>query len=232
MEAQDRARWFGSLQTGSRDASGQLYRRSRYYDPNTGHFTQSDPIGLAGGLNTYGFAGGDPVSYGDPYGLKVCAKTPGLKQALSDAFQMQIVWDKDCVSSAEPESDSDSYSELQQQFLGMVQAKNTWNIRWASRGSGSRHEPNLMRNRSVYEVKIDAAQIGARYETLGRGYCGTNYGPVGTWTLESLVVHELIGHGGGVVRNSSRLPSWQGTAIDWENKYYAATQANEPERCY
>jgi hypothetical protein len=31
--------------------------------------TQLDPIGLAGGLNLYGFAGGDPVNFGDPFGL-------------------------------------------------------------------------------------------------------------------------------------------------------------------
>jgi uncharacterized protein RhaS with RHS repeats len=43
--------------------------RNRYYDPATGQFTQQDPIGLAGGLNSYGFAAGDPVSYSDPYGL-------------------------------------------------------------------------------------------------------------------------------------------------------------------
>jgi uncharacterized protein RhaS with RHS repeats len=53
-----------------RDASGQTYMRNRYYDPATGQFTQPDPIGLAGGLNSYGFAAGDPVSYSDPYGLK------------------------------------------------------------------------------------------------------------------------------------------------------------------
>jgi hypothetical protein len=34
-----------------------------------GQFTQPDPIGLAGGLNAYGFAGGDPVNYTDPFGL-------------------------------------------------------------------------------------------------------------------------------------------------------------------
>jgi len=39
------------------------------YDPNTGIFTQEDPIGLAGGLNLYGFASGDPVNFSDPYGL-------------------------------------------------------------------------------------------------------------------------------------------------------------------
>jgi RHS repeat-associated protein len=61
--------WAGSLIRGQQDISGLMYRRNRYYDPMTGQFTQSDPIGIAGGLNAYGFASGDPVSYGDPYGL-------------------------------------------------------------------------------------------------------------------------------------------------------------------
>jgi RHS repeat-associated protein len=59
----------GSLLEGQRDAGGQMYMRNRYYDPATGQFTQTDPIGIAGGLNTYGFAAGDPISYSDPYGL-------------------------------------------------------------------------------------------------------------------------------------------------------------------
>ena len=61
--------WHGGLVDGMRDATGQMYMRNRYYDPATGQFTQADPIGLAGGLNAYGFANGDPVSYDDPYGL-------------------------------------------------------------------------------------------------------------------------------------------------------------------
>lgn len=64
--------WYGSQLTGMRDASGYLYRRNRYYDPKTGRFTQEDPIGLAGGMNAYGYAEGDPVSYSDPFGL--CGK--------------------------------------------------------------------------------------------------------------------------------------------------------------
>src|SRR5690606_19769263 len=61
--------WMGSLANGMTDGSGLQYRRNRYYDPETGRFTQSDPIGLAGGLNLYGFAGGDPLNYTDPFGL-------------------------------------------------------------------------------------------------------------------------------------------------------------------
>jgi hypothetical protein len=34
-----------------------------------GLFTQEDPIGLAGGMNLYGFAGGDPINFSDPFGL-------------------------------------------------------------------------------------------------------------------------------------------------------------------
>jgi RHS repeat-associated protein len=65
----DQEYWLGSLVEGQRDASGQIYMRNRYYNPASGQFTQTDPIGLAGGLNVYGFAAGDPVSYSDPYGL-------------------------------------------------------------------------------------------------------------------------------------------------------------------
>jgi RHS repeat-associated protein len=59
----------GGLAFGSRDASGLHYRRNRFYDAEQGRFTQEDPIGMAGGINVYGFANGDPVTYSDPYGL-------------------------------------------------------------------------------------------------------------------------------------------------------------------
>ena len=64
-----RGDWMGGLLNEQKDASGLMYRRNRYYDPQTGRFTQEDPIGIAGGLNVYGYAAGDPVSYSDPYGL-------------------------------------------------------------------------------------------------------------------------------------------------------------------
>jgi RHS repeat-associated protein len=61
--------WTGSLLQDKREPNGLLYRRNRYLDPNAGRFTQPDPIGLAGGLNSYGYAAGDPVNYADPFGL-------------------------------------------------------------------------------------------------------------------------------------------------------------------
>jgi RHS repeat-associated protein len=65
--------WWGSLINEKTDASGLRYMRNRYYNPRTGQFTQQDPIGLAGGLNLYGFADGDPVNFTDPFGVCIGA---------------------------------------------------------------------------------------------------------------------------------------------------------------
>ncbi len=49
--------------------TGLNYNRFRDYNPAIGGYLQSDLIGLRGGINTYAYAYGSPLRYGDPYGL-------------------------------------------------------------------------------------------------------------------------------------------------------------------
>jgi len=48
----------------------EYYNYFRYYDPSTGRYVTADPIGLAGGLNTYSYVGNNPLYWIDPFGLE------------------------------------------------------------------------------------------------------------------------------------------------------------------
>ncbi len=63
--------------------TGTHYNYFRDYDPGVGRYEQSDPIGLAGGVNTYKYVMNSPIRYYDPSGLvaEVCSRpvrVPGV----------------------------------------------------------------------------------------------------------------------------------------------------------
>ncbi|MEA2163766.1 MAG: hypothetical protein QOK37_1893 [Thermoanaerobaculia bacterium] len=56
--------------------TGQVNARERWYDPPTGSWLSTDPLGYQDSSNLYAFAGGDPVNGRDPSGL--ASKCPPL----------------------------------------------------------------------------------------------------------------------------------------------------------
>ncbi len=57
--------------------TGLNYNYFRYYDPSTGRYITADPIGIAGGFNTYAYVLNNPTNFIDPYGLNPAAGAIG-----------------------------------------------------------------------------------------------------------------------------------------------------------
>jgi RHS repeat-associated protein len=58
--------------------TGAHYNYFRDYEPTIGRYLQSDPIGLGGGLSTYGYASFDPLRNLDPFGEQAIVFLPPI----------------------------------------------------------------------------------------------------------------------------------------------------------
>ena len=96
--------------------TGYSYNYFRDYDPSVGRYVQSDPIGLLGGPNTYGYVDQNPWINTDQFGLIIVA----VRFEISDSFVVFHYPDGGEHSCGQVE---DSYDGIQ--YLGMYQLDNS-----------------------------------------------------------------------------------------------------------
>lgn len=65
------------------EATGLMYYRARWYDPQQARFISEDPIG---GMNRYAYAGNNPISRIDPMDTSWSTFADGLKDGGIDGF--------------------------------------------------------------------------------------------------------------------------------------------------
>ena len=100
------------------DETGLHYNWYRYYDNSIGRYVTSDPIGLLGGMNTYGYVMANPLVYSDFRGLSaqglackgICSKATkqckyqcGLRGGTTVcSFQCEAI-EEECKKKCDPE---------------------------------------------------------------------------------------------------------------------------------
>ena len=219
--------WHGSLLYEKLDPAGTAYRRNRVYDPFKGQFTQEDPIGLAGGLNAYGFAAGDPVSYSDPFGLKVCFGVGdidlqrvihAIQGATGTLFTLGGKYGKNCIDSTSIRPVGGAYTELGSFLLELVNSPMATGIDYLS---------NLPSIGGKGGANLGEFEVGHKYFSFDKnGRCPGDGASVWPFTAEAIAAHEL-GHVMAGLRGLDTADESLGMAT--EDLYHAT--AREPLRC-
>ncbi len=146
--------------------SGLCYNRFRYYDFETGRYISCDPIGLAGGVNQYGYVV-DPNLWIDPFGL--CGDGDSSKSSDDD---IENILKRDFYDVDEAASAALNKSVAETRYLGKIGPVKNRDVRRDLRRAG--YDPNDF-SAVQYEAITDQ---GERYiVTVFEAEGGVYFGP-------------------------------------------------------
>ncbi len=179
VESDKNTRWY----TGHPEdkETGLTYAGARFYDSATGRFLAIDPVGFVvkniQSFNRYTYANSNPYKYVDPDGKYIIAiGTSGEKKKINDALNK--------IKNSNPLTRL-HYKELQD-------SKNNHIIRFPRPGDkrNASNSPNSQKN--------EVNGVGTGSETivdLSKTYNVKDNGKRTLLSPESVLVHELLGHG-------------------------------------
>ncbi|MFZ7109469.1 RHS repeat-associated core domain-containing protein [Avibacterium avium] len=136
--------------------SGLAYNRFRYYDPESGNYICSDPIGLEGGSTPY-FYVQNPLDWVDLFGLAGCPRTlrdnmlKANKELANQSGVMNRAWHKEKGSAAHHiVAGSDARAQTARDIL----AKHNIDINDARNGIFLKHISKTSKQAGAYHRNI------------------------------------------------------------------------------
>jgi len=161
---------------------------NRYYDPVLGRYLSPDPIGIEGGMNMYGYVGGDPVNWADRFGL-----APGDRFLSPDAAAI------DALDYYMPQS-----AKTGREYGGYIYKRQDRDFSYAHAVTGNSDKMNTNDFNctpdgnievAIYHTHPGSGRLSAYFSTLDyivsgnkriSIYLGTETGLIKKWTPNSL----------------------------------------------